>query len=63
MLYLCVFGWFILCSSVLTVCNVLFFEMLIVSNRLRESSGSVMPDKITVVCTGVEGIYYPDIHL
>ncbi|XP_049351014.1 histone-lysine N-methyltransferase ATX4 isoform X2 [Solanum verrucosum] len=34
-----------------------------VSNRLRESSGSVMPEKITVVCTGVEGIYYPDIHL
>lgn len=31
--------------------------------RLRESSGSVMPDKITVMCSGVEGIYYPDIHL
>ncbi|CAN4108422.1 unnamed protein product [Withania somnifera] len=34
-----------------------------VSSRLRGSSGSVMPAKITVVCTGVEGIYYPDIHL
>ncbi|XP_009774695.1 histone-lysine N-methyltransferase ATX4-like isoform X2 [Nicotiana tabacum] len=34
-----------------------------VSNRLKESNGSVMPDKITVVCTGVEGIYYPDLHL
>ncbi|KAJ8573133.1 hypothetical protein K7X08_009644 [Anisodus acutangulus] len=36
---------------------------LSVSSRLRESSGSVMPDKIIVVCTGIEGIYYPDIHL
>ncbi|XP_059312472.1 histone-lysine N-methyltransferase ATX5-like isoform X2 [Lycium ferocissimum] len=34
-----------------------------VSNRLIKSSGSVMPNMITVVCTGVEGIYYPDIHL
>ncbi|PHT74713.1 Histone-lysine N-methyltransferase ATX5 [Capsicum annuum] len=32
-------------------------------SRIRESSGSVMPAKIIVVCTGVEGIYYPDIHL
>ncbi|MFS7954778.1 putative [histone H3]-lysine(4) N-trimethyltransferase [Helianthus anomalus] len=30
-------------------------------NKKQESM--VVPDKVTVVCTGVEGIYYPSLHL
>lgn len=32
--------------------------------RLTESnSQSALPDKIYVICTGIEGIYYPNLHL
>ncbi|KAI3747019.1 hypothetical protein L6452_09461 [Arctium lappa] len=32
--------------------------------RSTESSQrSVLPDKISVICTGIEGIYYPKLHL
>ncbi|KAM7508572.1 hypothetical protein LguiA_019025 [Lonicera macranthoides] len=32
--------------------------------RSTEQSGqTVMPDKIAVVCTGMEGIYYPSLHM
>ncbi|KAJ0707161.1 putative [histone H3]-lysine(4) N-trimethyltransferase transcription regulator PHD family [Helianthus annuus] len=30
-------------------------------NKKQESM--VLPDKVTVICTGVEGVYYPSLHL
>ncbi|KAD4585897.1 hypothetical protein E3N88_23498 [Mikania micrantha] len=29
----------------------------------KKQEETVLPDKVTVVCTGVEGIYYPSLHL
>ncbi|KAI7741291.1 hypothetical protein M8C21_021619, partial [Ambrosia artemisiifolia] len=29
----------------------------------KKQEPTVLPDKVTVVCTGVEGIYYPSLHL
>ncbi|XP_047334692.1 histone-lysine N-methyltransferase ATX3 isoform X2 [Impatiens glandulifera] len=33
------------------------------SRSTRDNARSVLPDKISVVCSGMEGIYYPSLHL
>ncbi|MFS8006843.1 putative [histone H3]-lysine(4) N-trimethyltransferase [Helianthus anomalus] len=34
-----------------------------VSSCTESNDQSTLPDKISVVCTDVEGIYYPNLHL
>ncbi|XP_063947886.1 histone-lysine N-methyltransferase ATX4 isoform X1 [Daucus carota subsp. sativus] len=31
--------------------------------KTRKNDQSILPDKVTVICSGVEGIYFPSLHL
>ncbi|THG23377.1 hypothetical protein TEA_006469 [Camellia sinensis var. sinensis] len=45
-------------------CELLVTEKQQSKVRPTENSGqTVMPEKVTVVCTGMEGIYFPSLHL
>lgn len=42
------------------ICNVCMCDS---SGSTEHKGRAVMPEKIAVVCTGMEGIYYPSLHM
>lgn len=62
--------WFLICMDVFIVIassiSLLQFNLLkiwLLCRNSKRSSKLALPDKVSVVCSGVEGIYFPSLHL